>query len=81
MIDQEQRGRAAAELLRNETLVEAMDEIAGEAFAQFLSTNVESYEVREGIWATGQALSCLKRKLDSYVGDGKMKTLGMEKNK
>jgi len=75
MIDVQQRGRAAAELLRNDTLIEAMDEIAEDVFAQFLSTGVSTPETRESVWAIGQALQCLKQKLDAYIDNGKMEAL------
>jgi hypothetical protein len=76
MTDHIQLGRDAELLLKNETFVRAMDEVAEDIFAQFLSST--DRDRKEQLWATGQVLMVIKHKLDSYVDNGKLRSKGYE---
>ena len=70
-------GRKARDVLASEAFQSAMDEIMWDLHAQFLSTTAEDAVTRERLWATGQAMSSIKNKLDSFVEVGKVE----ERNK
>jgi hypothetical protein len=70
MRDEISMGRVAEELLNNETLIMALDDIAEDTFIQFLST--DNLDVRDQIWATGQVLGLVKSKLESYRDNAKL---------
>lgn len=64
------RGRQAERLLKDETLMYALDEIASNTYLSFLSTESSNFDTREQLWAIGQALQCVQQKLQGYVDNG-----------
>lgn len=66
------RGRAAEDLLNNETLSYCMDEIMHGLFGDFIGTGMEEAHVRERTWAVGQAMGLIKKRLEAYRDAGRI---------
>jgi len=63
-------GKQARDVMENAAFKTAVEQVMWDLQAQFLSTNAEEASTRERIWATGQALSAVRNKLDQLVQTG-----------
>ena len=76
MVDEARRaemiriGRLAEDVLENDAFVHAMNIAMNGIFSDFLATSAGEEEVRERLWATGQAMDRLRNSLDALVQNG-----------
>jgi len=63
-------GKLAKDVLSNEAFQYAMNLAMNSIFSDFLATSAEEAEVRERLWATGQAMDRLRGSLDALVQNG-----------
>lgn len=66
------RGRLAEDLLDNQLLEDAFEEITLNTFTTFMGTDSNADDERTKLWAIGQALVQLKGVLDAYVGEAQV---------
>lgn len=62
--------RLAKDVRSNEAYQYAVEHIANELFVAFLASDPDGEMNREKLWAQGQALELINRKLDAYIQNG-----------
>ncbi|WP_321944551.1 hypothetical protein [Burkholderia cenocepacia] len=79
--DEQQRGRRAAEILEDNVLIRALDEVEQEAISQWRSGDDPQSPVALNAWHRLQALEAIKGKLQSIVDTGLMAAQSLENAK
>tara|TARA_R110000782_G_scaffold54592_2_gene115363 strand:- start:800 stop:1084 length:285 start_codon:yes stop_codon:yes gene_type:complete len=74
---QEERGRAAQELLDNPLFKEAFIKIKGDLFNSFNKTELAGDEARKDIWTKSQVLDAFERTFTDIVKHGQNATLSI----
>lgn len=76
--DEQQRGRRAAEILEDEVLISALDEVEQEAISRWRTGDDPQSPVALNAWHRLQALEAIKGKLQSIVDTGRLAAQSLE---
>lgn len=63
-------GRLARDVKANEAYEYAVSLVVNELFGKFLATDPDGAVDREKLWAEGQAVDAINRKLDALISSG-----------
>ncbi|KVL90769.1 hypothetical protein [Burkholderia stagnalis] len=76
--EEQQRGRRAAEILEDDVLIGAFDEIEQEAISEWRSGGDPQSPVALNAWHRLQALEAIKGKLQSIMDTGRLAAQSLE---
>ena len=74
------RGRDAQSLSTNPVLEEAFKVTLDDLFAQWCSTSADEGTLRDGLWATAQALREFRGTLQTFISEGKIEEMNRDED-